>query len=111
MSNRGVDIAKALYEQDESDCEVRDRLVAEGLSVRSAATAMWRARRLLKRPRDGSIKTGHGRAMGVDWRYVDEVVLPAEAEFLASLRTHERPPAIVSVAERSVSLWIGAFVD
>jgi hypothetical protein len=110
MSNRGVDQAKALYEQDESDCDVRDRLVEEGLSVRSASTAMWRARRLLKRRPDGSIKTGSTQMKGGDWHYLEKIVLPAEAAFLAALRATERPPLNLVFGEQSVPLRIGAFV-
>ena len=110
MSNRGVDQAKRLYEQGASDRDVRDHLVEEGLSLRSAATAMWRARILLKRLKDGTIKTGSSQLKGGDWHYLEKIVLPAEAAFLAALRATERPPLNLVFGEQSVPLRIGAFV-
>lgn len=111
MSSHGVERARALYEQGESDFSVRERLVEDGLTVRQAAQKMWEARRLLNRGRDGTIKTGSIRKIGADWSYVDKIVLPAEAAFLASLRANERPPMSVALDERSVPLRIGAFVE
>ena len=107
--HRGSELAKALYERGKSDREVRDRLVDEGLPVRVAANAMWFARRLLQRRPDGSIKTGGLRNKGVDWTYVESVVRPAEAAFLAALRASERPPRNLRFDEQSVPLRIGAF--
>lgn len=109
MSNPSVDLAKALYEQEATDHEVRKRLVAGGLSVRSAADAMWRARRALKLRPDGTIATGPAQLRGADWNYLEDVVHPAEADFLAALRANERPPANLCFDESSVPLRIGAF--
>jgi hypothetical protein len=110
MSNRGVDLAVAMYEREASDCNIRDRLVVEGLSVRSASTAMYRARSILKRQPDGTIKRGSINTGGAEWDYRDKIILPAEAAFLAALRANEQPPANLALDERSVPLRIGAFV-